>query len=114
MAKFSNNQVSLSPELKLELTKVADQLGLGHPGIIIRMVWKIYGDDFLQRFSTYYKEVVVPTSEYQSLQSLVTEKYKEVVETTRDYGEVVETTSDNNSESTESNEPNILDLIRNS
>lgn len=114
MAKFSNNQVSLTPELKLELTKVAFQLGLGHPGIIIRMMWKIYGDDFLQRFSTYNRELVETTSEYQSLQLPVTENYKEVVETTRDYEEVVEATTDDNSESKGSNEPNILDLIRNS
>ena len=49
--KSSNNQVSLSPDLKVELTRVAEQIGVPHPGIVVRMLWSIYGDDFLRRFA---------------------------------------------------------------
>ncbi|MGB7440102.1 MAG: hypothetical protein WA919_03470 [Coleofasciculaceae cyanobacterium] len=94
MAK-KNSQVSLSPELKQELQAIANQIGVPHPGIVISMLWSIYGEDFLQRFTTFNSSVVTSTSRKNKPQSPSTENYNSVVTSTSSNDDTQETTTDN-------------------
>lgn len=94
MAK-KNSQISVAPEVKQKLQTIANQIGVPHPGIVVSMLLSIYGEDFLQRLSTFNSEVVTSTTSYNKPQHQPTENYNEVVTSTTNNDDIQESTTDN-------------------